>query len=345
MFYPIVNILKKNRLAILAFVVLIEAMRFAFIGHADTWKYYYENVQAPDYVDWRQKHILALNQTYLPLSKIKTDRPEYLALGSSQVDVIFNYSGFFKKHGGDTLWLPLGGPLMFMMTYPYIEKRKPKNIILYLSEFDLLSDKNLSSMPLFPLSVFQMAEIFQCLQPYRQKVPDLNRGIARTFLSNLVKEQKYGFVFKALFLQWTAYRNFVPQILPPGAFPHLRIEFYGGYYKNADENMDFHLALLEKFLSKFENFPEKPRIFLVESQYDPRAYSAGNMRINSMVKAKFREFSERYTYVTYIPREAQYQIKAYEYRDSIHIRHGLSDKIVADLFRLFESAAIPVKSQ
>jgi hypothetical protein len=308
---------------ILIFLITVIGFRILIFNNPVFFKVASNTLNVED-IGWRENDAL------------KTDRNgfftwgpyDYLAIGSSQVGAVFKkYSGLNKNF--KVFSLAGMGTLDYVLYQQNIKNYYPRNIILYLSDFDLCRKPYLSSAKLAPTQpIIKMGKLISQLWKH-----DLQGNYAELVTANFLPEYRYQYIFKGLLHKGFGKNK---------TFPH-----QDAVKTSKKENLQIQLSSLEKLnskwveinlelLSNFLKWCEKSniRVFIVEGHYHPKALTK-NLILHDKVSKRI-EILTRTNKAVYIKSEHVYSFSEDDYRDGYHVLVKAGYNFTKKLVRVIE---------
>lgn len=266
---------------ILLFLLGFLFLRFVVLYNPLAWKFYQSSLTWKD-VGWREKDVInyrveAFRKSFIP------ERPDCLAVGSSQVGSIFYY---WEGKTENVKILSLAGlrPVDFYLYRQDITARQPRHVLLYLSEFDIASKAQESLYGLCPPQGIGVIPVLNALR----KAPQFNNRydmMAAMIVREILPEYLYAFVL----------RGFLKKIFLPGiamaAQPSMTAEEIDVINKLSSgwssEHIDSNIYFLEQFLIYCEkhNLP----VTIVEGHYNPMAQNEKTIKLNKLIMQRLNE--------------------------------------------------------
>ncbi len=309
------------------FLLIVMTARFLLFGTPLSWFTYYATIDS-NFVDPRERDIIA--------NKIKTfflppPQQKFLAVGSSQTRAVYSH---FSKHNPILGYYTLAGmqPADFVDEYTEIVKRRPKVVLLYISEFDLGRQVDLSTSRLSDLSIKEWPNFYRSAAAAAgpKKAWDTMVAIA---IADLFPENKYSFIFKDYFKQLRS-RFLGARETPPTFAQQIRLE------RNSLNNLRADAVPAELiFLDEFLKLAERDRIpvVLVEGQYNPVAYNDKNVPMNrNVIEPALAKLQKTFPNVTLVRRADLRQFNESDYQDAYHVKAEAGDRFVTQLLALLE---------
>lgn len=316
---------------IAAITLLLALTRLALFYNPYAWRFYSTSLDKVD-VGQRQANVLRFERKRL----LNCRDVQLLALGSSQTDAVYSHSAS-RRTDLAVLTLSGMGPVDFLLYKDYILRCKPEALLLYLSEFDVARPPKWTAVKLAPNQGFNWFEILPLLRSYT----DFDAGEVReALLGNLLLEYKYAWVFKSLrekwFQSWSGFDNHAKT--PAGedrtAVQLARLERLDG------APIDTNLKVVRHFVDSMVDHGIP--VFIVEGQYNPKAYSPKNIQLNARVAADLEKMAADRDDLYFIARQEVGELPESAYRDGYHVRkeraYAYADRILSIVVELKERA-------
>ncbi|WP_238384262.1 hypothetical protein [Teichococcus vastitatis] len=288
-------------------VLAVLAVRVALFGNPLAWGAYYVVLQG--HADWRQTDVIAERfRSMLPLPR----GVEFLAVGSSQTHAL--YRGFSRDHAELQIFSLAGMTPMDMELYrDHIIALKPKQVLLYISEFDLAADLRPEWARLAPVSLLQVADRVEMLDAALppNSLPDLKRDL---LLGALLPEYRYNFVFRAI-LSRAAQMAHLPGFRPERSSDD-EVN-YTALRARGQHSMQSQSRLLESFIRNLDN--ADIGVVLVEGQYNPKGETPDLQRQNAAFKQYLVALQRQYPKLIVLQREDLPQLTSADFDDAYHL--------------------------
>jgi len=308
-------------------LTLLLTLRAGLLQNGFVWQQYDWRLDQ-DILGWRNDDVVSLVEQHWNLQKPSV---EYLVVGSSQVGAIFHQFAHDNERV-DVFNMAGMGPLEMNLYIEYILQHKPKNIILYLSEFDLARPPNFNGMKIAPnqgTALFDLTEVVSEAESYN----NATNALAHLTMGEVLPEYKYAFVFKGLkakyFYEKEALRKITVSKTSNNQF--LTRQLVSLSKLNAG-NVQYNSYLLEKFIGRLSE--ENIGVYIVEGSYHPEAYSAENMLINARVRVWVDKLIVKQPAITFIQRQHLPVLVAEDYKDGYHLKAESGNAYAASIFDL-----------
>lgn len=287
---------------------------------------------------------------YMYVDKIKIEKskyerkyflsPDYLAVGNSQVNFIFNReitrNVDFFSFAGNTI-------LGYLSQKELILDRKPKKIILYLGEKAFGSKLLVDRSPIKPdtsdlLSVYN--KIFNEHSGSEETtIHDFSGPIVDSLFEKVFPEIKYSYVFKGLLNKLSNFnyqnqkfddeKDYIVHALDKLSDEMVYSLKYGGYEKFHKLNLDF----VERFIALSNE--RKIPVVIIEAQYHPIGYTPYTLDMEGKVKDGLHEIVRKYPNAVYIEKEKLYNFKSEDFFDGYHIKPEPAKVFLQSLKKLY----------
>lgn len=248
----------------------------------------------------------------------RPQKVEYLAVGSSQVGAVFGRYDYLDKSNQFITFTLAGMTTMEYVLYKdHIAKYQPKNIILYLSEFGLSRQLQLTQLSMAPPQGFDSWRVFWLLREAMGNY-SFYSYFKQLMFSSFFPEYKYSYVFKGMMEKIFGKKAALNErhVTDVSAMEYMDQHLKQLKGLNA-KFTEFHFVFLEEFIRFCQE--KSINIVLVEGDYHPLAYSEKNRQLNKTIKNKFSRLAERYKHITYVPRKTIYEFTEHDFRDGYHV--------------------------
>jgi hypothetical protein len=295
------------------FILVVVFFRIVLFGNPVTWAVY-NKLLPVKLIDWRHHDVIAceVGKFLKPSGNIS-----YLAVGSSQTSVLFNK--YARQSEGLSLFTLAGlSPLDFYAYRYEIVRRKPKYVLMNLSEFDIARNPELSSSKWSPFSFRDITELRSIIDTTEYFTPDERKLVNDLFFSKYLVEYKYSFVFKDL-LEIPNSKNKEAAAAANPVNDSLALAVHLKYLSELSEKyIPFNMYYLTKGIHYLNsmNIP----VIIVEGQYNPLAYQPHNMALNKQVHALMNELVSKYPMNTFLSRDQIPLLVLEDYRDGYHVK-------------------------
>jgi len=315
----------------LLFLLVFFILRFMLLDNPIAWNLYQRSLTHKD-VGYREMNVIDLRAASFRDTFIKAG-PDYLAVGSSQVGAIFSHWTGQKESVQVFSLAGMKPPDFFLYRYEIAAKR-PRNLLLYLSELDMAQ---IPQSSVFQLSPPQGAGIVSALNTLRRAPLLKNRTetMASMVVKELLPEYYYAFVFRGM--------------LKKALKPDISIKAEADSSEELQKSIEKFKAKLGReaieanifFLEEFIKFCEKRNlpVIIVEGHYNPLAVGDKTTELNSLVMARLRALTAQYSMVRIIPRSMQHQFSVADYRDITHVVPAAAREFNEHLSELLPSGA------
>lgn len=296
------------------FVMLLTLTRVILFFNPVAWAVY-SKVLPLKSIDWRHYDALKCEAgKYLkPKENIK-----YLAVGSSQTSVIFNQ---YAQQNSDLSIFALAGlsPLDLSTYCHEIIRRNPKNVLLYLSEFDLARRPELASSKWSPFSIRDILELRSLIDTTDYLNEDDKQILYDAFFGKYFPEYKYAFVFKDLTdisLKKAKLLNITPPTQVDGSLS-LDIQLRS-LSELSEKYLPFNMYYLRKSIEKLNR--KDIRVIIIEGQYNPLAYQPQNLALNMKVKSQLKDLVLANPKNIFLTRDETPHFVLEDYDDGYHVK-------------------------
>jgi hypothetical protein len=307
------------------FVLIVLTARFLLFGTPLSWFAYYATLD-PAFIDFRERDLVA--------NKVKTflappAEQKFVAVGSSQTRAV--YSQFSKNNPVLGYYSLAGmGPADYVEEYGEILKRRPKVILLYLSEFDLARPVDLTNSRLSDLPIREWPEFFRLVASVKGVETAKDTLVAMT-VADLFPENKYSFLVADYTKQLLSHIAGDPVTVPTIA-EQTRVQTASLKSLRADAVPE-QMIFLEAFLRLTER--DRLPVVLVEGQYNPVAYTSANIRMNrDVIAPDLAELKKKFANVVVVSRAEASQFTQSDYEDDYHVKPEAGERFAAHLLRL-----------
>jgi hypothetical protein len=320
--YPAAKKLAKEERfrKVLIVFLLMFLTRFIFLENPFAWEIYKKLLTQQD-IGYREFDIITA-QVDRFRSSLSPKPTEFLAVGSSQVGAIF------YQWGGPPIDLKIYSiagmkPIDYLLYRDELQKYRPRNILLYLSEFDIAVTPQIEAVLLGPQqgvnSIGIWEKIIKCGLWNEYK----NMLIYCAF-AEMLPEYKYSFIFRGIVKKlWGSEPSKANVKLP--TLPTDPSEINPELLKSTellnqvfqDAGIQFNIECLKEFVVFCA--AKNIQVIIVEGQYNPLAYTPKAMSYNTKVKEMLCGLQKEYKNVRFIPRTLCYQFNFREYRDISHV--------------------------
>ena len=254
-----------------------------------------------------------------------------VAVGSSQTRAV--YSQFSKENRILGFYSLAGmGPVDYVEQYGEILKRRPKVLLLYVSEFDLARPIDLTNARLSDLPLRLWPE-FYSLVSKTVGLETARETLTGMAIANLFPENKYSFIFSDYAKQirfWLAGRHAV--VPTPEQLTEIQLASLSHL---TSDSVPEQMVFLDAFLRMTER--DGIPVVLVEGQYNPAAYSDANLRLNrDVIEPLLAALPRQFTNVIVLDRTETQEFAASDYEDGYHVKPEAGSRFAAHLVQLLE---------
>jgi hypothetical protein len=314
---------RLGRWKFLAFALaFVLCLRIVLFDQPASWKFYADHINGLD-IGWRPQDALYVEyyKFFRPVPK------KFLAVGSSQSYMI--YMDYSKKHSDVTLFNLAGMTPIDMYLYRgYIAARKPKYVLLYLSEFDLAREPELEKAKIAPSQGLRFLDIYPMLRRIADEA-DKHAALRQMIAGEFFPEIKYNFIFKGLAHKSSA--EFKETVL-------------GG--RELDENInDWSRRIDSRWIKYQEDFLKRflaycrgrsVKVVIVEGQYNPRAYTPKTLAAQKTVRKDLKEMAEEFDAIL-LPLSKVTPLGPADYSDAVHPKPEAGYHFAERLFKTLET--------
>ena len=295
-------------------LLIIILMRLILFHNIISWTLYYQSLSWKD-VGFRQRAMLQHEIKRFLIKPKKASK--FLAVGTSQTGAV--YGDYSKENSNFTkIEMPGMGPLDMYLYREYILSYNPDYILLYLSEFDMARVPDLNLAKISPNQDVHLLEIFNELHAISKKY-NSETAFKELIIGEFLPEYKYSFIFKALQKKiFPGSGNTLPIFQETDTEELLKQHINGLVAKLNEEEIEINFKFLNKFITycSTKNTP----IIIIEGQYNPLAYNEKTLRLNKIVRNKFKNISISRKNVEFIPRSETIQFNIDDYGDAYHVK-------------------------
>lgn len=320
------SISNRSKYILIAIMVFVGLRMFIF-NNPIFFKVASSKLKTED-IGWRQADVLRTDQNGF----FEQGSFDYLAIGSSQVGAVFNkYAGAHKNF--NVFSLAGMGTLDFVLYQPYIKHFNPKNIILYLSDFDLCRQPLISSATLAPTQpTLKLAKLIACFRKY-----NLTGSYGELIAANYLPEYRYQYILKGILEKYAGKNEAFPHqdAKKLSKEDHLELHFTRLATLNP-EWIDINLELLSFFLKWCEK--SNIQVFIVEGHYHPEALSKNiplHYRVANQLESLTRSFK-----ATYIKYSSVKKFNENDYKDGYHVYRESGYAFTEKLVHFLESGLV-----
>lgn len=257
---------------------------------------------------------------------------EYLAIGSSQAGAFF--SGYAAAHSDFACYSLAGmGPLEFLLYKDFISGFHPRNVILYLSEFDMARPPAFSAVKMAPAQRAYWWPLVRTLG-YGSFWKKSQGALVEGLIGEFLPEYKYAFLFREMIDLLSgahdALDDWSISTLPDDERLQVHLERLTTSF--TEENIALQIAPLEMFLCFCEE--RGVGVILVEGEYHPDACTEENRRLNGIVHDTLLEIAGRSGNVCFIPRGTLGVPVGDDFRDGYHMKKECAYEFVERLMAI-----------
>jgi hypothetical protein len=302
---------RRGRVARVAAAAL--GLRLLVLGNPIAWQVH-ARLLGPHDVGWRQDSVIRERRDH---DLAVNGETRWLAVGSSQANAVFG--PYAEKHDSlDIFAMAAMAPIDFALHEEEILRRRPRTILLYLSDFDLARAPAPESIALAPRQGRHLAAAWRAIgtlapaAAYRQARRELVAG-------ELLPEVKYGFVLRGLankILERVARRLAVDDA-PPEAHDSRDERLRLLRESLSPEPIDANLGFLREFLA-FAG-ARGARVVIVEGSYHPDVSDDATLAAALRVRQALQALAEELDHVRFLPRSEIGDLGPDSYRDLTHV--------------------------
>ena len=230
--------------------------------------------------------------------------------------------------------------LDYMLYREYILIYNPSRILLFLSEFDLGRQPDLSAMIYAPFQGTYYLDIIGNFRNYDFITKDDYKLIAKMLIGQVFPEIKYSFIYQGLLNKFTKKKealNLESYLTVPNT---TKIKWQLRRLKNLSSRpLDYHISFLEDFISYC--YAKKIDVYIIEGQYTPLAYSKKDLELNAIVKNKIYYLTNKFSNLKFIPRSELYQLKPGDFKDAYHAEKEAGNLLAKNTIEYVEEMNSP----
>lgn len=256
----------------------------------------------------------------------KLDSADFLAVGSSQTGAL--YGALAEKDSNLATFSVAGmGSMDFNLFIEDILQRKPKTVILSMSEFDLGRPPNIASAKTCsPQELRNIIELILIARPFGFYTLS---EIGDVILSQIFTEYRLQFIFRGYRKKLT-FNDFVRKDYDSPVQEQLRI-------KRLTELTPEWFGINELFLRRFltELGKNNVDVAIVEGHYHPDAFSR-NQELHQQAVTRLQNICDSFGHVQYIPLPDASGIHESDYRDAYHIRRESGERIATAIIKAID---------
>jgi beta-glucosidase len=313
-------------------VAVFLTLRLLAFDNPVIWKRVYGRL-APEEIGWRQWDVV---RAATPSADPAPASAPFLAVGSSQTDAI--YRDYAEAHEAfDVLTIAAMSPLDFELYQRQILSRRPRTVLLYLSELDLAQWIVEEAVVMAPRQGWRLARTWRDVST----LPGGERyrtAMVRLLAGELSPELKYGFALRGAAEQAMtrlARRVGRSRATPEGAPIELRIEWIREAL--TEDALAFNLGALERFVERLGR--AGVQVVVVEGSYHPDVLDDRLRALRVRVRAALRELADRHPAVRLIEREEVLALPPEGFRDLTHVEPEVGAVIAHRVARLVGAPA------
>jgi len=305
-------------------------LRAALFHTPITW-YAFFMMYTSEEIGFRERNMLQANiEKYFR----RSDSTQYLVIGSSQ-------SRMFKDvatENRDFSVYSFAGlqPIEYPLWVSLVESRKPRNVILYISEFDLARESTPAALYLDPLPIERVTWLYDNLSAQHGSAVAL-ATVKRMAVGALIPEYRFGYLFRAQTNRWfgspSANANQAPRLTPEQWAQEQAVGLRSRLY---DKYIDVNASLLEQFVA--DCVANGSKVYILEGQYHPVAYDENLRQLRRKSHSVLSAMAARNRNVEFIPIEAQPALASGDYVDGYHLSPESSRRFAMALFTLVKGS-------
>ena len=305
---------------LLILILLIFFTRLLLLDNPFAWKIYHKILTQQD-IGYREFDIIGTQIDRFKRS-LMPKPTKFLAVGSSQV------GGIFYNWGGPPIDLKIYSvagmkPIDYLLYRDDLQKYRPQNILLYLSEFDIAVIPQIETVLLGPRQGLNLVGIWKKIiecglwNEYKNM-------LVHIAIAEILPEYKYAFIFRGMVKKVWEPKPANANTNSPGptkdkskinAEIMKSIEQLNSAFQ--DVAIQFNIECLKEFIAFCKD--QNIKVIIVEGQYNPLAYTPKALTYNTKVKEMLFAISQEYPNVHFIPRTLCYQFRSLEYTDISHV--------------------------
>jgi len=287
-----------------------------------TWYVFFKMYESEE-IGFRERNMVAAN---IDKYFLRSERTQYLVLGSSQSRM---FKDVATEHRDFSLYSFAGlQPIEYPLWEGLIESRNPRNVILYISEFDLARESTPSALELDPLPARRVAWLYENLSAQHGSAAAI-ATMKRMVVGDLVPEYRFGYLFRALTTRWFGVAN--ANLATPMTPEKWAYEQAIGLRSKLHEKfIGINAPLLEQFVA--DCVAHGSNVYIIEGQYHPVAYDDNLRQLRRKSNAALSAMALRNRNVHFIPIEAQPALTSADFVDGYHLSPETSRRFAMALF-------------
>lgn len=313
---------------------LFLLMRIALLGNPWIWQFYGGVLDAEE-VGWRQASVIGLQRDLLhpPDSGVR-----YLAVGSSQTGRI--YVEYAREHDDLELFTLAGmTPVDLVLYEEAILHRRPRTILLYLSDFDLARKPPGNALVTAPRQGLRLFGMWATLHTLPMG-SEYDGTMAEMLLGEAFPEAKYNFVFRGIAdraLERVARRFGRSDPEPEPVSMDQRLEWlresFDGRY------VELNLHFLREFLTHMD--ARGIETVIVEGRYNPLADTPTTRELSGQARERLVALAEDFATVRYLPSDELVQLDENSFADLTHVTFEVGARMADAVVAKAEGRARP----
>lgn len=310
-------------------VTMLLVLRLMLLQNGYVWAQYDWRLDQ-DVLGWRNDDVVSLNSRHW---NAKITSPEYLVVGSSQVGAIFYQYARQDKHI-DVLNMAGMGPLEMNLYIDHILAAKPKNIVLYMSEFDFAREPNFSGMNVAPEQGSRMLDLAEIVGQASDQ-NEARNSLNQLAMGEVLPEYKYAFIFKGFKSKYFSEKEVLKQRTASNTTDeqYLR-QHLSNLAKFEQKHLAINFYMFEKFLGQI--MKQDIGVVIVEGSYHPAAQSRKNDLLNDTVLTWISQKSTQFPEVVYIPKTSLPALDANDFKDGYHLSAEAGKAYAKNIFNHLE---------
>jgi hypothetical protein len=262
-------------------------------------------------IGWRQKSALLLD----PLRFTRSDsRLAYLFVGSSQVGAVFG--GYSAQQRDWGLFMLAGmGPLDFVLYAREVGRMAPRDIVLYLSDFDLGAKPSMLGAKLAPpQSAHRIAVLLRIMRGYPTAFSFAE--IQDFLICQAFSPYRYQYIFRGILDNIFRKKRALPETDVTAKTNAENMEDHLKFIAMlSDQWFDVNLHLLDVFVG--EMAVRGIGVIIVEGHYHPQALRS-NWKLHSLARARLEQVARKHPNCRYIPTGDAFDARVY--LDGTHVK-------------------------
>jgi hypothetical protein len=301
----------------------ILILRAALFHTPVTWYVFFKMYESEE-IGFRERNMVAAN---IDKYFLRSDRTQYLVIGSSQSRM---FKDVATEHRDFSLYSFAGlQPIEYPLWEGLIESRNPRNVILYISEFDLARESTPSALELDPLPAKRIPWLYDNLSAQHGSAAAI-ATMKRMVVGDLLPEYRFGYLFRALTTRWfgaPSANQSVPSMTPE---EWAYAQAIGLRSKLHEKYIGINAPLLEQFVA--DCVARGSNVYIFEGQYHPVAYDDNLRQLRRESNAALSAMAGRNRNVRFIPIEAQPALTSADFVDGYHLSPETSRRFAMALF-------------